>query len=199
VTGAAEIQITPDTVSLSLGVETKGSQLDAVRADNARQTTQVRTVLKDFGIPDHQIQSSHLNILPRYDPIKQTPKDYIVQRTLTVTYQDLRRFEDLLIALLEDGVVKVRGLRFGHSQLESQQTEVRVLALNDARNTAEALAEEFDQVLGPPLEIVDVAVPSASAERRGLSAESAVNNTLAPGKMTVRAHVKLTFQLQDLE
>lgn len=199
VTGTAEINIVPDTVNLSLGIENQGPELNAIREQNARQTTEVLTVIKDFGIPEHQIQTAHLRINPRYDPQQRTLKEYIIQRTLTVSYQDLRRFEDFLIAILAAGVVKVNGLQFDHSQMEAQEAEARMMALQNARDKAEALAGEFDQVLGLPLEIIDGSGPSPGGRMVALSAQSASRNTLAPGQITVGARVTVTFQLQEME
>ncbi|MGB5983746.1 MAG: SIMPL domain-containing protein [Desulfobacterales bacterium] len=203
VTGEARIDMVPDRVMLSLGIENQATELTAARELNAQHSGVVLAMIREFGIPDHQVQTTHLRIEPRSDPRQQELQGYGVQRIMAVALEDLTRFEEFLAAILEAGVVRVQGLIFDHSQMEAQQAEARLVALRNARGKAEALAAEFDQILGTAVEIVEGLRPTSRAGdpfnsgAAVLSSES--RETLAPGLISVKAAVTVTFQLLEME
>ena len=199
VTGSGEIQIVPDLVHVSLGIENQDRDLQAAREENARRTREVLAVAGKFGIPEHRTRTAHLRIEPRYSHKNQELQDYFVRRAVDLAMDDLSQFEALLAALVEAGVVKVHGLKFDHSQIDVQRAEARLLAVRNARDKAEALADELDQMIGAPMEITEGVRPMPLGRGAVPAAMDTSAQTLAPGLITVGARVTVRFKMLDVE
>jgi uncharacterized protein YggE len=214
-TGDAEVRVVPDEVVLSLGVETWDKNLDVAKDKNDGIITRLLAVTADLWIAPEHVQTEFVSIEPRYRNGYYEQSDFIgyfVRRTVVVTLNDLSQFEDLLAGALGAGVNYVHGIEFRTTELRKHRDQARALAIQAAREKAEAMAGELDQKLGEPVNINEVqsgwwssyggwwgrhwggAMAQNVIQELGGSTPGGDGN-LAPGQIHVSARVSVSFEL----
>jgi uncharacterized protein YggE len=216
VTGDAEVRVVPDEVVLTLGVETLDPELDAAKRQNDDIVKAAIDLAKQHGVKPEQIKTEYLNVEPRYRDSydKREFLGYFVRRTLVLTVQDLSRFEGLLAAELKAGVNYVHGVDFRTTELRKHKDAARALAIKAAKEKAAALATELGLRLGEPRTIREEQSGSwswygswwgagwsagmaqnVSQNAAGGTAGASMEGATAPGQITVRAQVSVSFDL----
>jgi uncharacterized protein YggE len=215
VTGDAEVKVVPDEVILTLGVETWDQDLADAKRRNDEIVGRVMALAKAQGVDAKYIQTDYINIEPRYeyDYEKRNFIGYFVRKTIVITLKDLAAFEELLSSALVAGVTNVHGIEFRTTELRKYRDEARALAIQAAREKAEALAGELGQEVGEPYSIQEdpgwwwSAYSSYWGSSWGSSMTQNVTqnaggtaapaeSTLAPGQISVNARVTVSFDLE---
>jgi uncharacterized protein YggE len=217
VSGNAQVMVVPDQVILTLGVESWNVKLVTAKANNDQIVQNVIGVTKQFKIPAQYVQTDYLNIQPSFDNYEQHAlTGYYVRRNVVITLKDLTQFEDLLSATLEAGVNYVHGIDFRTSELRKYRDQARDLAIQAAKEKAQAMAARLGQTVGDPLTIEEANIywyspyssywsygggamsqnvvqnaPSSAAGELGQSDEA-----MAPGQIAVGATVNVEFVLK---
>lgn len=215
VTGEAQVNVPPDQVILSLGVESSNKQLKLAKDLNDQRVKQVMAAAAALGVPNKDIQTDHISIEPRYrDNYEQRDfVGYFVRQTVEITLKDISQFEALLSDTLEAGANYVHGIEFRTTELRKYRDQARLLAIQAAREKATAMAQELDQQLGQPNSIREdqsdwwSAYNSGWGSSRGASmtqntiqdmgtAPVELEGALAPGQISVTARVTVSFELE---
>jgi len=215
VTGDAEVRVIPDQVVLTLGVETKDLDLEVAKDQNDAIVKRVRAPADEYGIEPRHVQTDYLNIEPRYEDHYSERKSefigYFIYRTIVITLDEIDQFEDLLSDVLDTGATHVHGIQFLTTELRRHKDKARALAINAARDKAEAMAGELGLGIGEPKEIRENQSTWYSAygswwgyrptglaqnviQQVGTSDYDA-DSALAPGQISVRAQVSVAFYL----
>ena len=207
VVGTAEIKVVPDEVALTLGVDSRDKDLGVAKADNDQRMKKLLGLAHSAGVDAKNIQTSALTMDPEYSEDK-TPKllGYNVSQVFTVTLKDLSKYEDLMTSFLKAGVNRVDGIDFIVSEPRKYKDEARLEAVNAAREKASAMASQLGQSIGKPWEITEESTHDygvlggmnanfLASDKRGRMAEQN-ESTLAGGQVTIRASVRVSFQLE---
>lgn len=214
VTGDAEVQVVPDEVVLTLGVETWDKDLKKAKRANDEVVTDLLGLTEASGIEARRVQTDYLNVEPRYDDYYERRQflGYYVRKTVVITLNDLALFESFLSQALELGVTHVHGVEFRTTELRKYRDEARALAVRAAQEKAAALCEELGEEVGRPIQITEQYSrwwsPYSSWWGYGSSQYMAQNvivqagdggeyqGTTAPGQITVTASVSVTFGMK---
>jgi uncharacterized protein YggE len=216
VTGDAEVRVVPDEVILTLGVETWYKNLSKAKRENDERVKAILELAKNYGVESKYIQTDYISIEPRYHDNYQREDfiGYFVRKTIVITLKDISKFEDLLTSALEAGVNYVHGIQFRTTELRQHRDEARALAIKAAQEKANALGGELDQRVGKPHTIREDQVgwwswyntwwgahwsggPAAQNVIQEVGGESFTSESvLAPGQITVKARVTVTFELE---
>lgn len=203
VTGTSEINVAPDQVVLSLGVESRDKDLGLAKSKNDARIKKVLHLAHDAGVEPKDIETSTLWMDADYSEEK-VPKflGYEVSQTTIITLRDLTKYESLMTKLLEDGINRINGINFGVSETRKLRDEARSKAIHAAKEKAVAMAAELGQTVGKPWDISEESGRNSS----GFAANSSVarngrtmgadESTIAPGQVTISATVKVSFQLE---
>ncbi len=142
VSGEAQVNVVPDEVTLTLGVETSDKQLRTAKSLNDERVKRVMAAAEKLGIATKDIKTDHISIEPRYrDSYEQRDfVGYFVRQTIVITLSDITLFEDLLTDVLDAGANYVHGIQFRTTELRKHKDEARSLAIQAAREKAAALA-----------------------------------------------------------
>jgi len=213
VTGDAEVRVVPDEVVLTLGVETWDENLSTAKQQNDVRATAVLHAVERYGIESRYIQTDHISIEPIYENYDYREKltGYLVRKTIVITLKDLAKFEGLLTATLDAGANTVHGIQFRTTELRRHRDKARSLAIQAAQEKAVAMAGELDQTVGKPRTINENQdgwwswYNSWWGGRGGMMAQNVIQEvggtsfseeTIAPGQITVRAQVTISFELE---
>lgn len=202
VQGEAEIKVVPDEVVLSFLARSEDRQLAKAKEANDGVVRAVLETIKKNGVDERSVQTSRLDIQPRYE--YQTGHrvfmGYTVSNTLAVTLKDLSKFDGLLSDVLESGVTEVSGINFTSSGQKKLEDDARLSAVRNSREKAEAMAAALGQKLGRPYAIMDqgIAMPVPMFAMGARMAAEQSGPTIAPGEITVRSSVSVSFELEEL-
>jgi uncharacterized protein len=206
VTGTAEVNVAPDEVVLSLGVESRDKDLAIAKAQHDGRVKKLLAEAHDAGVEGKFIQTSMLQMRPDYSE-ERVPRflAYQVSQTIQVTLKDLSKYERLISKLLESGVNRVDSIEFRVAEPRKYKDEARAKAIRAAREKAVAMAAELGQTIGKPWDISEEGFNGLFAQTNNTvqansyaydRSPSAEESTVAPGEVSIRASVRVSFQLE---
>lgn len=203
VMGEGEASVAPDMAVVTLSVlREAGTAREALNANSAAMK-EVLDALKAAGIAERDIQTSRLDIQPRYSqPSRDKPQEpkivgYAVSNEVTVRIRKLAEAGAIIDKVVGLGVNQGGGISFVKEDLKATMTEARKRAVADALDKAGTLAEAAGVKLGPILSIEENAAPprpiAYAAPMRKAAADMAV--PLASGENSYQTQVSVVFEI----
>lgn len=203
VVGEGEVSVAPDMAVVTLSVLREAATArDALTANNAAMK-EVLDGLKAAGIAERDIQTSRLNIQPRYtQALRDKPESpkiigYSVSNEVTVRIRKITEAGAIIDKVVGLGVNQGGSIAFVNEDLKGPMTEARKRAVADAIDKARTLAEAAGVKLGPVLSIEENAIaprPIAyAAPMRKAMADAAV--PLASGENSYQTQVSVVFEI----
>ena len=226
VNGEAVVLAKPDKIILSFGIETHDAKVGLARQKNADIWKKAAAVLKECGVPDKDVQTDYLSIRPPHEGYERTeePTAFLAHNMFVVTLADPKQVETLVSKLLECGVNHVNGVEFQTTQFKQHRESARGLALAAAREKAVKMTAALGCAVGKPIDItetddggswyfsswcgwggLDWWEPSGMSQTVSQAPDLAVApavaggapQSMALGKLSIRARVSVTFELKD--
>ena len=148
--GIGQVRGTPDTLRVTLGVETRSaSAQEALAANNDKANALVNT-LKEKGVEPKDIQTSQLSIHPTYDDKGQRIVGYQVSNIVTATLHDIGGAGALIDAAAGavGDAVRVQSIGFSIDDDSALKAEARTQAVRLAQLQAEQMANAAGVQLG---------------------------------------------------
>lgn len=218
VNGEAVVKAQPDQIVINFGIETWDKDIMIAKQQNNEIIKKAMTVIKESGIPDKEIQTDYLSVEPRYND-NYEKKDligYFVRNTFVVTMSDPEKVDNLVTAVLQSGVNYIHGIDFQTTEFKKYREQARELALNAAKEKAEKMASALGQSIGDPLQISEgyggsdwwyynswsgwgygrSNTMSQNVIQNIPSAYENISETIALGKISIKASVSVTFELK---
>lgn len=202
-----------DQVVILVAIETfAGKIADSKAANDARVKTALE-VAGTFHIDKKDLQTSELSLAPRYDwdgnhYNYEKVVGYETRRQLSILLRDMSQFEPLISGLLGAGINRIEQIEFRRSDVRMHRDAARAEALKAARQKATDMAAVLGEKVGRPLTIVEDAAGSSSSswryDNRNMYSNSSQfsqggagpeSEALAPGVITIRANVTVTFEI----
>jgi uncharacterized protein len=156
--GIGEVKGTPDTLRVTLGVETRSpSAQEALAANNDKANALINT-LKEKGVEEKDIQTSQLQVHPTYDDKGQRITGYQVNNTVTATLKDIGGAGALIDAAAGavGDAVRVQSIGFSIDDDSALKAEARTQAVHLAKLQAEQMAKAAGVQLGDIRSISEV-------------------------------------------
>lgn len=217
VNGEAVVNVKPDKIVISFGIETWDNDIGVAKQKNNDILKKTVSVMKECGIPEKEIQTDHLSIEPRWksEYRKEDFLGYFVRNTLVVTLADTAKVEELVTQVLQAGVNYIHGIDFQTTEFKTYREQARELALKAAKEKADKMAAVLGQSVGAPIQITEFSSGSpwwyssswgwGSGRSQGMSqnviqdvrgGQGEITDTVALGKISIRANVSVTFELR---
>lgn len=210
VNGSAGIDVNPDKVVISFGIETNDNDIEQAKQKNNEAIARVMAVFKDMKIKSNLIQTDHLSIEPRWyrGKVKEF-EGYNVTNNVVVTLTDESKLEELITRIIKSGISYIHGIQFQVEDYKKYREEARVMALKAAREKAIAMAGVLDQNIGRPYNITEGFAGyrfggfSGRSESHAMiqnaisnqTSETVIDGNVALGKLRISADVSVTFEL----
>lgn len=202
VTGYAEQEVAPDTVSLTLTVTTIRATMEEAKQENDEKMNHLVQHLLQKGITKENMKTSLFQITPQYtSTAPQKIKGYAVQNTLTLTLHDFTLLPPLLSTATAEGITQVTNLHFYLSDDTHVREQLLRQATQNGTHQAQVVAEALQRQLGPVL-TAQVIGPSPSYSRTytTISLKTLANATpstpIEEGTTKITTTIDLTFTLQ---
>ncbi|MDR2000460.1 MAG: SIMPL domain-containing protein [Zoogloeaceae bacterium] len=151
VMGEATVQVIPDRVVLSVGIESIDRSLAIARAANEKAIKKVLSAMRELNIPERNLntdyislstQTHHDNDCDRQDGRERLMRCYVVRRTLTIDLRDVSKFDKVLSTALDAGVTDVHDIQFLTTEVRKYRDQARTMAIRAAREKANLFVRE---------------------------------------------------------
>ena len=210
VTGTAEIQVLPDTATLTFTIARKDESVAVAKKQNDEIVAKVTALAKQFGIAATDVKNDYISVkeTTRREKVKGLEDDYNlvhdgyqVSRNLVVKLRDISRFETFLTALLDAGVDDVNNVAFSSSELRKYKDQARAQAVRAAQEKAQALAKEIGQSIGKAVSIEENDIDGYRSTNANISQNSFSiggnqdSETISVGAISVKAQIEVKFLL----
>lgn len=203
VSGTGEARAEPDIATLTLGVETRAETVAAARADAARAADAVIAALRDGGVAEADIRTTYFSIGAVYDYSGERPviDGYSVSNTVTVTVRDIDATGALIDAAAAAGgdATRFNDISFGYDDPAEYTRVARELAVEDARDKAEQLAELTGVTLGQPISISETswAAPvSVRVTEEAVAFADSAGTSISPGTSGISVTVDVVWAIE---
>ncbi|WP_179151943.1 SIMPL domain-containing protein [Oceanobacillus senegalensis] len=198
VTGTANLSVSPDYASVLLAVITENESLQEAQQENANRMNQVLLALQSLGIPKENIQTSTLNILPRYDYVEgsQIFRGYEVINEILVIIQNINEIGNVIDTAVDAGINRVTSIQFNIEQGSRYYQQVLKLALENAREKANTIADTMEITLkSDPIVITEQLVQDESPVTNKVLAATPESFTtpIVSGQIQIRAKIKVIY------
>jgi len=201
--GEGKVSGEPDLAQVDIGLFTEGEDVPSAQDLNTQKVNAIIRALKELSIAEADIQTSSYSITPRYqyEEGKQTVIGYAVSQNVSVKVRVLANVGTVLQKVGQLGANQVNGVSFTIDDPSALKQEARKLALKDAEDKAEELAD----ALG--VNIVRVVTfsegggsypqpyPYAARELSAMS-DGAFIPEIEPGSLDVTSNVSVTFEIR---
>lgn len=208
VTGTADVNAEPDIAVVSAGAVTEATTARAALDANSKIMADAFAALRALGIEDRDMQTSQLNISPRYTYFEQQGGErrppridgYTVSNSLTIRVRNLASVGEALDALIDAGVNQMGGLSFAVDEPEALFQQARQRAVENAVERARLLTSAAGVALGRVISISEGSSYQAPPEpvMMRMAAESVADSVpIATGEQQLSASVSITWAIDN--
>lgn len=200
VSGEGKVKVAPDQVVINLGVQNTGKDAAEVKKMNDETVDKVVKYIKKFGIPTSDFQTTNVSLYKSYDYEKKK-HNFQASQSLTITLKDIKKYDELMMGLVDTGINNINGVEFKSSKLEEHKVTARKQAVLDAKKKAEDFASALNQKVGKAILITDNSQPiyQPPMYRNVMMKAEAMDSsqeTLAIGEIEILTNINVTFMLE---
>ena len=142
VVGKARVMTMPNVATVTFAVETNSTKAQQAVRENAKQTEQLLSTLKNIGGEKIKVSTSGFNLTPVYDKDDRLqPRGYRVTNTVIVETKEIDQVGTFIDEAAKVGVSRIGSLTFSTDGEEKLRKEAAVQALNEAKAIAADLAK----------------------------------------------------------
>ena len=198
VSATGSVVAEPDAAQVSAGIVTEGdSAKEAIGRNNAAMVKLIDG-LKAAGIARKDIQTTTLNVEPRYTQPKDgraaTISGYRVVNQVRLTVREVKRLGEILDQAIALGANQINHIAFDVSNSETLKDEARRQAMENARRRAELYAKSAGGQLGPVQRISENVADLYSPPVGRAMMRASV--PVEPGTRTLEVEVHVTYALR---
>ena len=204
ISGSGKVTLVPDIAYINIGVRTEADEVSTALSGNTTQATKISDALKKLGVEEKDIQTSSFNVYPmqQYDMEgKVTKTTYVVENTVNVTVRDLAQLGKLLDTTVKAGANNIYGISFDVEDKTDALAQARDLAIQDAKEKAQAVAVSSGVTLG---EIQNINVYSSGGVIPYYDSKYGMGGAEAPvaevpvsaGTLVITFEANLTYEIK---
>lgn len=191
--GTGQVSAVPNEVIIRLGVQTNGTPLQTIQAENAQITQAVLQALRQLGVTDIKTYQYDINKVLEYADGRQIDRGYSVQNILEIRSDRPDLAGTIIDTAVNYGANRVDLIRFEVSDAESYYLEALNLAVANAYDKADTLAESLGARLQPyPLKIQENSTSPIPYQRISMG-EGAFATPIVAGTNQIEASVTVEF------
>ncbi|MFA4844462.1 MAG: SIMPL domain-containing protein [Candidatus Margulisiibacteriota bacterium] len=200
VTGTGQVQTTPDTAIVRLGVEVSRKLAQEAQSDNAAVMQKIAAAIAKLGIPAEKVQTSGYNIWAetKYEQ-NQPPRTvgYRCANQVNVVIEDLAKISRVIDFGINAGANNVQGISFFRKDDAAAKRLALEGAVKDAAAKALAIAQAANLKLRGIKSIIEsgaAVLPPSNQVVRAMSV-AGENTPVSPGLVEVRGNVSVTYDV----
>jgi uncharacterized protein YggE len=187
-----------DIAQISTGVVSDADTAKDAMGRNSAVMAKLIEGLKSAGIQPKDIQTTTLNVEPRYTQPKDgrpgTINGYRVVNQVRLTVRDVKRLGEIVDQAMTLGANQINHIAFDVADAETMKDEARRRAMENARRRGELYAKAAGGQLGPVLRVAESVADIQPMP--GPRAAMRAGVPIEPGARTLEVEVHVTYALQ---
>jgi uncharacterized protein YggE len=200
VAGHGDATGTPDTMMMTIGVQSTNASAQAALDQNNQEATALENTLKAKGVATKDMQTSNLSINKNYDRHGQVT-GYSVSNTVTITLHGLAKAGDVIDAgaAAVGNDITFNGISLSIDDTSALLRVAREKAVKQAIAHAQQLAQAAGMKLGTVRKIDDTGTvePTPLFLNAPQASAKAVTTPIEAGSQQLSVDVSLTFALMN--
>jgi uncharacterized protein len=198
VSATGSVAADPDMATISTGVIVEADTAKDALVRNSAVMTKLIDGLKALGTAPKDMQTTAVNVEPRYVQAKDgrpaTISGYRVVNQVRLTVREVKRLGEFLDAAITLGANQINGISFDVSNAETLRDEARKQAMVNAKRRAELYATAAGAQIGSVLTISEDA--SAGPRPMPMVRSMAAAAPIETGTRTLTVEVHVTYALR---
>lgn len=195
--------VEPELARINLSFEHTAKTADLARDFTSNQVSKLLNSLKDFDIDKDSMDSSQVNIAPRYNyqEGERSLEGYQVTRFVNFSLSNLEQLESLVNAITATEVSRVNAIRFDVKDASEAHATALQNAIEKTKAAAQVIAQSYGAELGKiqyvehNIEHSDRPVPSPMRAMAMEETSTDANDTYQIKNIEFKARVSSTFEL----
>lgn len=205
VVGYGEALGQPDEAQVTVGVEIFAPKVNDATAENEAIIAAILGSLEEAGIASDDIQTHNYSLWAEQKYGDNGPEGiagYRVSNQVMVVIRDIDKVGDVLAAVTAAGANNIYGVQFSVADPAALETEARELALEDARQRAESLAQLSGLTLGS-IQAIDETMGQFPGIPLGMGGggfgggAAEASTSISPGQLSYQSQVRVTFDIAE--
>lgn len=197
------VKVVPDLAEIIYAVATENKDASACQAENKEKLSQLVETLKQLGVEETSIQTSAFDLNPRHDWERNGAIiGYEAITQVTVTGIPLEQAGLVMEKSVESGVNQIQSVSFLSSSYDECYQEALKMAVSQAEEKAQALAEASGCTLGKPVQILEHTADdryryaNEAKLSRNTAAMDSAEAEVMPGEIEVEANISVEYAIQ---
>ncbi len=202
ISGTGEVYLVPDIAYVYIGTRSEAAEVGDALSENNKQAQNIANVLIDMGVDQKDIQTTAFNVYPvqNYSPEGEPMETrFVVENTVFIKVRELQRLGELLDVVVRNGANQINGISFNVEDREQAEADARRLAVIDAKQKAEELAESAGVSLGELVNLSAYSYGNPQPMYEGKGGGYAADMSAAPiasGQLVITAEATLTYNIK---
>jgi uncharacterized protein YggE len=203
VTGFGKARGDPDRATVNVGVNISNEDITRAVEESNQIIARITDAVMALGVEEADIQTTNFTIWAeeQWDPetgLRKEEKLYRVDSQVQIIVNDIEKIGKILESSITSGANNIYGLSFGMKDSSNLAAEARVLALDNARQRAEQIAQELGVTLGEVQRAVEISGGWVQPffETAGLGIGGGGGEPpISEGSMAVTVSIDVTFKI----
>jgi hypothetical protein len=153
VNGSAEMEVTPDEIYVTIALQEYFQDKDKNRVEIETLEKQLQNSVKDAGIAKENFQIENISGNRWQWQNKKKPVDFLESKRYVIKVSELSKIDNILSKVDAKGIAYTNISRYEHSKIEQFRKELKIKALQAAKEKATYLVQAVGENLGGVLEI----------------------------------------------
>jgi uncharacterized protein YggE len=195
-TATGKVEGTPDTLTVTLGVQTGGPSATEALARNAERATNVINALKAAGVVAADLQTSQLSLFPTFDN-RGRPTGFSASNMVTAKVHDVPnagRIVDAAAAQAGNDI-RVNGISLSIEDSSRLVAAARAEAVTRARAQARQLARAAGVRLGPLQRVTERRTAPAYPRYEAALDAVSLASPIEPGSQSLSVDVTVVYTI----
>ncbi len=198
--GNADVQMAPDLATIRIGVDTQGKTAKEAQASTNLLANRIIAAAMKV-VPDKKAyQTSDLSLFPDYSQGPNGAPNKIIgyraRNVVTICLEDVSKVGPMVDAVTDAGATNIDSISFGLKDDKVARRQALIVAVKEAREKAEAMAEGLGLRLGSVYSVEEGGGPGVRPYEAAMASFARNSPTpVMPGQVSVGASVVVRFVL----
>ena len=196
VTGTAEMEVIPDEIYIQFTLKEKNESKTKITIES--QEEQLKSQLNANGIDLKNLYLSDAN--SDYVKVSWRKKEIVTQKDYTLKVADAAAVSVVFMLLEKLQILDAYISKVNHSKMVDFRKEVKIKAIQAAKEKADYLLESIGEKTGKPLVVKeqesDAVVLRSNVALKGYIADEIENNELQFKKIKIQSSIYVKFSIQ---
>lgn len=202
VSGSAEMEVVPNQITFAITLKEyfKDEKTQKEKMIIGTLEKQLIAALAEAGIPKESLSIGNVSGYKEYIYRRAKPTTYLTNKQYELLLPDLKRIDILLAKLDQKGIESTHIAKTEHSKIQQYRKEIKIKALQAAKEKAQYLLEGIGEKLGDPIEINEMedyyAAPVYAAQSNIMMKSEMAADAAMPEPSTLEYQkIKLTYKM----